>query len=100
VQERKATRRRDVEGDHTRAAIRDARRKVEELEKEISTLEHGIAELTKQLEDPELYTTSEGTKKSVVAGKELEALRRKLDGALERWTAETEKLEDVQEQRT
>jgi phage shock protein A len=84
-----------VESDHTRAAIRDARRKVEELEKEISTLEKKIAELTVLLEDPELYTTRDGTQKSVVAGKELEALRRKLDTTLERWTAATERLEGL-----
>ena len=95
VQERKVTRRKDVEGDHTRATIRDARRKVEELEKEISLLETKVAEVTLLLEDPELYTTREGTQKSVVAGKELDNLRRKLDGALERWTAANEKLERV-----
>jgi ATP-binding cassette subfamily F protein 3 len=93
VQERKTTRRRDVEGDHTRAAIRDARRKVEDLEKEIATLESRIAEISALLEDPELYTTREGTQKSLSAGAELDLLRRKLDGALARWTTATEKLE-------
>ena len=100
VQERKTTRRKDVESDHTRAAIRDARRKVEDLEKEVSSLETRIAELTAVLEDPELYTTPGGTQKSVVAGKELDTLRRKLDSTLERWTAANEKMEDLQKQRT
>jgi ATP-binding cassette subfamily F protein 3 len=100
VQERKATRRRDVDGDHTRATIRDARRKVEDLEKEISTIESKIARLTSLLENPELYTTREGTQKSLVAGNELDLFRRKLDDALGRWTTANEKLEDVQEQRT
>jgi ATP-binding cassette subfamily F protein 3 len=95
VQERKVTRRRDVEGDHTKATIRTARRKVEDLEKEIATLEKKIAELTLVLEDPELYTTREGTKRSLTAGSELEALRRKLDSTLERWTAATEELEQL-----
>ncbi|MEX2110365.1 MAG: ABC-F family ATP-binding cassette domain-containing protein [Gemmatimonadaceae bacterium] len=95
VQERKATRRRDVEGDHTRAAIRDARRKVEDIEKEIATLESRIAEIRALLEDPELYTTREGTQKSLTAGAELDLLRRKLDGALARWTTATEKLEGL-----
>lgn len=95
VQERKVTRRRDVEGDHTRATIRAARRKVEDLEKEISALESRIAELTILLEDPELYTTREGMQKSLVAGNELDPLRRKLDNILERWTAATEKLEQL-----
>jgi hypothetical protein len=47
------------------------------------------------LEDPELYTTREGTQKSLVAGNEMEALKRKLDNTLERWTAATEKLEQL-----
>ncbi|HLA13838.1 MAG TPA: hypothetical protein VJZ25_02330, partial [Gemmatimonadaceae bacterium] len=67
----------------------------EDLEKEISTLEKKIAELSLVLEDPELYTTREGTRKSLAAGGELEALRRKLDNTLERWTAATEKLEQL-----
>ena len=96
VQEKKVTRRRDMEVDHTRASIRDARRKVEDLEREISILETKIAELTTLLEDPELYTTPDGTKRSVVAGKELDSLRRKLDGALERWTAANERVEELQ----
>ena len=95
VQEKKATRRRDVEGDHTRATIRTARRKVEELEKEISALESKVGELTLLLEDPELYTTSEGMRKSVAAGNELDVLRKKLDATLERWTKATEKLEQL-----
>ena len=95
VQEKKSTRRRDVESDQTKATIRSARRKVEDLEKEISALEKRIAELTLVLEDPELYTTREGMQKSLVAGNEIEALRKKLDGTLERWTAATEKLEQL-----
>ena len=95
VQERKSTRRRDVESDHTKATIRSARRKVEDLEKEISALEKRIAELTAVLEDPELYTSRDGMQKSLVAGNELEALRRELDSTLERWTAATEELEQL-----
>ena len=95
VQEKKATRRRDVESDHTKATIRTARRKVEDLEKQISSFESKIAELKLVLEDPELYTTREGTQRSLTVGNELEALRRKLDATLERWTAATEKLEQL-----
>jgi len=95
VQERKATRRREVQGEQTRSTLRDARRKLEASEKEVSTLERKVAELTALLEDPELYTTREGTEKSLVAGKELDEIRRKLDAALERWTAATEKVERI-----
>ena len=51
------------------------------------------AELTALLEDPELYTTREGTERSLVAGKELDVVRRKLDAAIEKWTAATERAE-------
>ena len=95
VQEKKATRRRDVESDHTKATIRTARRNVEDLEKQIASLESKIAELKLVLEDPELYTTREGTQRSLAAGNDLEALRKKLDTTLERWTAATEKLEQL-----
>ena len=52
-------------------------------------------ELTALLEDPELYTTREGTAKSLLAGKELDEARRKLDIALEKWTAVTEQAEQL-----
>jgi ATP-binding cassette subfamily F protein 3 len=95
VQEKKATRRRDVDADHTKATIRTARRNVEELEREISVLEGRIAELSAVLEDPELYTTRDGMQRSLTTGNELEGLRKKLDKTLERWTAATEKLEKL-----
>jgi ATP-binding cassette subfamily F protein 3 len=93
LREKKATQRRQVSADETRANLREARRRVEEAEREIATLEERVARLTKQLEDPELYTSREGTEKSLVAGKELEEVRRKLDAAIERWTSLTEKAE-------
>jgi hypothetical protein len=47
------------------------------------------------LEDPELYTSREGTEKSLAAGKNLENLRRKLETAIERWTTLTERAEKL-----
>lgn len=93
VQERKSTRRREVEGDQARVALRDARRKVEASEKEVAVLERKVAELTALLEDPELYTTREGMERSLIVGKELDEMRQKLDSALERWTTATERVE-------
>ena len=93
VQERKSTRRREIEGDQARVALRDARRKVEASEKEVAVLEEKVAELTALLEDPELYTTREGMGRSLIVGKELDEMRRKLDSALERWTTATERVE-------
>jgi ATP-binding cassette, subfamily F, member 3 len=93
LREKKSTQRRQLSADETRSNLREARRQVEEAEREIATLEENVARLTKVLEDPELYTSREGTEKSLVAGKELEELRRKLDAAIEKWTNLTEKAE-------
>jgi len=93
LREKKSTQRRPLSADETRSNLREARRQVEEAEREIATLEESVARLTKVLEDPELYTSREGTEKSLVAGKELEELRRKLDAAIEKWTSLTEKAE-------
>ncbi|HJP60667.1 MAG TPA: ABC-F family ATP-binding cassette domain-containing protein, partial [Gemmatimonadaceae bacterium] len=93
LREKKATQRRQLSADETRTHLRDARRQVEEAEREIATLEEKVAQLTRLLEDPELYTSREGTEKSLVAGKELEQVRLKLDAAIERWTKLTEKAE-------
>ena len=95
VKERKTTRRQEVKGDDTRTALRELRQKVEKCEKDVATLERKVAELTALLEDPELYTSREGTAKSLVAGKELDEVRRQLDAAIERWTAATEKAEQL-----
>ena len=51
--------------------------------------------MTGLLEDPELYTSREGTEKSLFAGKELEEARRKLDTAIEKWTDLTERAEKL-----
>jgi ATP-binding cassette subfamily F protein 3 len=96
VKERKTTRRREVQGDDNRIALRELRQKVEDSEKEVAALESKVAELTALLEDPELYTTREGTERSLIAGKELDSLRRKLDGAIEAWTTATERAEQSQ----
>jgi len=80
---------------HDRAALRELRRKVEDSEKEVAALEGRIAELTVLLEDPELYTTREGTERSLLAGKELDSVRRKLDTAIEKWTVATERAEQL-----
>jgi ATP-binding cassette, subfamily F, member 3 len=95
VKERKVTRRRESQADENRTALRESRRQVEVAEKEIAGLEEKIAQLTTLLEDPELYTTREGTQKSLVVGKELEATKRKLDTAFVKWTTATERAEQL-----
>jgi ATP-binding cassette, subfamily F, member 3 len=95
VRERKTTRRKETEGEQLKAVLRDTRRQVEKSEREVAVLERKVAELTALLEDPELYTTREGTAKSLVAGKELDDARRELDEAIDRWTAATERAEQL-----
>jgi ATP-binding cassette subfamily F protein 3 len=95
VRERKNTRRLEVKSDQNRLALREMRQRVDTCEKEVAALERKVAELTALLEDPELYTTREGTDKSLVAGKELDEARRQLDAAIEQWTAATEKAEQL-----
>ncbi len=94
VKERKATRRQETKGE-LKAALRESREQVEKCEKEVTALERKVAELTALLEDPELYTTREGTEKSLVSGKELDHARRQLDQAIDRWTAATERAEQL-----
>ena len=95
VKERKTMRRKETEGDQLKAVLRDTRRQVEKSEREVAVLERKVAELTALLEDPELYTTREGTAKSLVAGKELDDARCELDEAIDRWTAATERAEQL-----
>lgn len=95
VKERKTTRRREMQGDESRVALRELRRQVEDAEKEVAALESRVVELTALLEDPELYTTREGTERSLLAGKELDVVRRKLDAAIESWTTATERAEQL-----
>jgi hypothetical protein len=84
-----------MEGAEGRTAVRELRRQVEDSEKEVARLEKKIVELTALLEDPELYTTREGTDKSLIAGKQLDETRRQLDIAIEEWTALTERSEQL-----
>jgi len=95
VKEHKTTKRRETQGAENRTAIREMRQRVEESEKEVAALEKKVVELTALLEDPELYTTREGTDKSLSAGKQLDEARRKLDIAIEKWTKVTEQAEQL-----
>jgi ATPase subunit of ABC transporter with duplicated ATPase domains len=95
VKEKKSTRRRESENGESRAEIRELRRRVEDAEKQVNELELKIVQLSKLLEDPELYTTREGTEKALTAGKQLDETRRLLDIAIEKWTAATERAETL-----
>lgn len=87
MHEKQATRRKAPGGGDQKSAERTARRKTEEAEKRVTLLESQAVELTRTLEDPDLYLTPEGVARAKRLGKELDALKRKLDSALEEWTA-------------
>jgi ATP-binding cassette, subfamily F, member 3 len=93
VREKKVTQRRQANVEESRASARDIRRQIDEAEREIEALEARVSELTRLLEDPELYTSREGTEKSLALGKDLEDVKRKLDTAMEKWTDLTERAE-------
>jgi ATP-binding cassette, subfamily F, member 3 len=93
VQERKKTARRDEVGRDERDARRSARRRVNALETTISSLETRIDELTRTLEDPELYTQTKGPIRATVLGTELERLKRELERTLEDWGSASEALD-------
>lgn len=76
-----------------RAALREARRRVEVLEARIAELERRVAELTAALEDPTLYSTAEGSMRAYELKSQLDAAKRELDAALEEWAEAGEALE-------
>jgi ATP-binding cassette subfamily F protein 3 len=70
-----------------------ARRAFETAEQEVMALEQRVALLTAALEDPELYTRTEGVAEARRLGVELESARRALDAALERWSVASDQVE-------
>jgi ATP-binding cassette subfamily F protein 3 len=77
---------RDVEKEN-QSGRRAARRRLETAESEVARLESRIAELTAELEQPDLYKTPEGGKRAASLGQELDRLKRELDHAFEVWAA-------------
>jgi ATP-binding cassette, subfamily F, member 3 len=90
VQEKKKTARREDAGRDTRNALRNAQRRVTELEGEIQSIEGRIEKLTAELEDPELYTQSTGVSRATQLGIDLEKLKRELERTLDEWADATE----------
>jgi ATP-binding cassette subfamily F protein 3 len=90
VQEKKKTARHDESTRDEREALRSARRRVAELETAINVLETRIDELTRMLEDPELYTQASGPTRATQLGAELERLKRELEHSLDDWSSATE----------
>ncbi|NUQ12108.1 MAG: ABC-F family ATP-binding cassette domain-containing protein [Gemmatimonadaceae bacterium] len=74
-----------VTGADRRREARAAERALEEAESRVTSLEARVAEVTKALEDPDLYTSPEGLSRSQRLGSELDGLKRELDAALVAW---------------
>jgi ATP-binding cassette subfamily F protein 3 len=90
VQEKKKTARREESRRGAKDAIRAARQRVSELEIEIQGIEERIASLTRELEDPVLYTLPDGISRAKHLGGELDRHKEDLERKLEAWGVATE----------
>jgi ATP-binding cassette subfamily F protein 3 len=95
MQEKKKTARREDAGRDDRNAIRSARQRVADLEAQVQQLEGRIEIVTRELEDPELYTRPDGVERAKTLGAELDTLKPALERALEDWTVATETLDTL-----
>ena len=86
VHEKQATRKKKAASDQSKSGEREKRRAIEAAERDVAVLEVKVREITARLADPELYVSAGGIEKSVVLGRELDDLKRKLDLAVELWS--------------
>ena len=93
VEEKRRTGRQAGTQDRDRAQLRDARRRVETAERRVADAERAVGELTRTLENPGLYTETDGPAKAAAIGRQLDVARRALDDALAEWTAASERAE-------
>jgi ATP-binding cassette subfamily F protein 3 len=93
VHEKQKTKRREDKAGELRSTKRDAEKRVTRAELEVSRLEAETTRLTDELANPELYTTEHGKRRALAAGADLEKLKKRLDAAIEEWTAATEAVE-------
>jgi ATPase subunit of ABC transporter with duplicated ATPase domains len=90
VHERKQTRRSDETRKREATTVRAARLALEKAESRVTECEGRVAAIRSRLEDPLLYTTSEGVSQARELGMELEAARADLDSAYKEWEAASE----------
>ena len=90
MHEKQKTKRKEDDKGQRRNVQREAQKRVESVERRVEELEAKIARLTEVLGDPELYTSEDGKRRALKAGSDLDNLKRKLDSALEEWSAATE----------
>jgi len=78
-----------------RRDLRAAQRELEAAEKAVEELEAQVTRVVAALQDPGLYTRPDGAGTARQLGAELEALKRRLEAGLERWTRATEQVEGL-----
>ncbi|MEP6999184.1 MAG: hypothetical protein ABI969_01815, partial [bacterium] len=79
-----------------RKALKSARERADKSEREVAELEAEVSRLTTTLDDPELYTRSNGVQQAHKLGAELDKVRVRLDKALAVWEKETASLETLE----
>jgi ATP-binding cassette subfamily F protein 3 len=79
--------------------IRAAEQALAEAEEQVTVLEQRVAELTRALEDPDLYTRPDGVTTARTLGSRLDDARRQLDLAIEEWTTGTARVEELSARR-
>jgi ABC-type multidrug transport system ATPase subunit len=76
-----------------RKQLRAVARELESAEADVERLEAEVSALTSALEDPDLYTRADGAVEATRLGADLDARKRELDAALERWGIASEQAE-------
>jgi len=79
-----------------RAALRRARKQLEETEQRVQLLEAEVAALTARLDDAALYDTPAGVEKATRWGRELDEARDALEAAMAEWATASETVEQLQ----
>ncbi|MGH7665366.1 MAG: ABC-F family ATP-binding cassette domain-containing protein [Gemmatimonadaceae bacterium] len=72
-----------------------ARRELTAAEALVAAVEARVASLTTALEDPGLYTRTDGVADARRLGADLDAAKVELEAALERWSAASEKVDSI-----
>ena len=99
VKERERTRKQRGAEDRTRvdrSAQRAAREAVAAAESEVARLEARVEEIRAVLEDPDLYTTPDGSRRAAALGPDLDQARAALDAAFQAWAEATAALEALE----
>jgi ATP-binding cassette subfamily F protein 3 len=91
--QRAAAQRRHAAGQQDRAALRSLRNAAAAAEADVHRLELRVADLQRELEDPALYTSGEGVRRSGELKGLLQRAQEELHAAVEVWASASEQLE-------